>query len=65
MYFAKKNFEVLKYKLLKRPLAILTTASVLYICQDYVEKTNLHDRIISLRGDVWVKQTYFLIHTVY
>jgi hypothetical protein len=65
MYFAKKNFEVLKYKLLKRPLAIVPTASVLYICQDYVEKTNLHDGIISLRGDVWVKQTYFLIHTVY
>jgi hypothetical protein len=65
VYFAKKNFEVLKYKLLKRPLAIVPTASVLYICQDYVEKTNLHDGIISLSGDVWGKQTYFLIHTVY
>jgi hypothetical protein len=39
--FGKKNFEVLKYKLLKRPLAIVPTASVLYICQDHVEKTNL------------------------
>ena len=40
MYFAKKNFEVLKYKLLKRPLAIVPMASVLYICHDYVKKTN-------------------------
>jgi hypothetical protein len=40
MYFAKKNFEVLKYKHLKRPLASVPTASVLYICQDRVEKTN-------------------------
>ena len=40
MYFAKKNFEVLKYKLLKQPLAIVPTASVLLICQDHVEKTN-------------------------
>ena len=37
MHFAKKNFEVLKYKHLKRSLAIVPTASVLYICQDYVD----------------------------
>jgi hypothetical protein len=30
----------LPHKLLKRPLAIVPTASVLYICQDHVEKTN-------------------------
>jgi hypothetical protein len=30
----------LPHKLLKRPLAIVPTASVLYICQNHVEKTN-------------------------